>query len=653
MKKFKSIFLLAVLLLIPSIVKAEVTDSTPPVLNDYSFETTTVYNNKTVNIYTDATDDISGVSFLDFNFEESSLTHINDINYHLGIQLNTRSGKVTSTSNQINRVKPGNYTLSYIYVMDGARNQSCYVTEQYKSEMPNCKTIKGMNLVLKDDETPFGHIKDIKISKQEITAGEGVTFTVTVDDPSVDTVYLNYLDAPVTLVNSEHKTVLTKTTNDFKISGQTYNLNSIEIRTTSWKATVYVNDSQGQSGAEMVRDFDLKPYSIKVTGTKDTIPPKMNSIKIDNNKIYAPGILKMYVNATDNIANNIEYVSISYRKKGITENSFGFGKYGCEQNGDNFTCTSPIDQYAEPGTYEIYAVAIGDKSGNQTVYHSSLTDGYEKLDPIEFTIDTKEKSDVVSSTENNESINKIKDAQDNATITLDSTRNPIVSKNIFEAIKGTNKKLYIESKGIQWIFNGNKITNELKDINTEVYIYQNYAKEDDNALNSVNSLVIQFAPNGLLPGVAKIRVKADYAFREFIGVKDLYVFYYDEENEMFDPVATKLDMTEDGYYEFYIEHNSKYIISSTKPDVKFLSKKKDDLTLNNETNDEEFTINDDNNEYKLVLSNDNEITNNENNINKNNNLILIIFISILVILLVLSIIFRKKILNIFKKKKSE
>ncbi len=640
-KKFKVLLMLCLAFIVPKHVQAEVTDTTPPTLSDYNILKDEVRAGDTIQITTNTQDDISGVRTVEFNFEDKSQ------NSSLYIYLNTESGIQTKYSNQIGNTKPGTYTLRRIEVTDAASNRTCYTTEEYKDKLTSCKIIKSSTIkFLETENAKYGHITNIKISKQEISPKENVTFTVTVDDPNIESFSLSYSNMGIiTFENPNHQTVLTKTVNNFNISGETYYLNFMEVRNKNKMVTQYVSSNQSIAGAEMIYDFDFTPYTIKVSGTKDTTPPTLHNISIETPKINAPGLLKIKFNASDDIKNNISSIKFHYRQKGQTVKAYGFSLNQCKASGNDYTCQVEIDQYMLPGTYEFYSIGLYDKSNNSIYYMKEPYGENRQLQTLEFEISTEMKSDLVSSTENQEVIQKILNEKDDATITLDSTSNPVVSKEIFDAIKSTNKKLYIESNGIQWIFNGNKITNQTKDINTKVYIYKNYESDNNESepLDETKGLVIQFEKNGLLPGVAKVRIKADYAFRDFIGTEDLQVYYLDEENDMLDPVAKKINMTEDGYYEFYIEHNSSYIITDKTPSIQFLSNKTEDLLLNEEANTEDYKINEENNSANAEITSTNE----------KSNVLLIVISSVILVLTILLITFRKKILKIVCKKREK
>ena len=145
-----------------------------------------------------------------------------------------------------------------------------------------------------------------------------------------------------------------------------------------------------------------------------------------------------------------------------------------------------------------------------------------------------------------------------------------LSQEVFEAIKGQDKTISLESAGIEWVFNGRDITDEnIKDIDLTTGIEAKWSSDSD-AANGIdwdqNALILSFAENGKLPGKATIRIKADYVFKNEVGTENLYVYYYDNTTKEYVQVAANLTITQDEYLEFTIDHNSDFVI--TKGELK-------------------------------------------------------------------------------------
>lgn len=75
-------------------------------------------------------------------------------------------------------------------------------------------------------------------------------------------------------------------------------------------------------------------------------------------------------------------------------------------------------------------------------------------------------------------IDKINNANDDSIISIDTSKNSNINQNIFAAIKGTNKKISLESNGIRWIFNGKDIkTPKTIDISSKIILARDYKHE--------------------------------------------------------------------------------------------------------------------------------------------------------------------------------
>ena len=212
--------------------------------------------------------------------------------------------------------------------------------------------------------------------------------------------------------------------------------------------------------------------------------------------------------------------------------------------------------------------------------------------------------DLVTSTTDKYLISKISEANDNAKIGINAVDDSIIKSEVFQTIKGTNKTIYIESNGIQWVFNGKKI-NTPKDVDTKITLN---VLDDDVLKDKLGKyidkgIVINFEDNGELPGVALVKIKTDYALRDYIGTSNLQVYHYNKsDDQMFDEVANDISLTKDYDLEFYISHNSSFIISNKKVDEKLVSNSKKDLKINEDNfNDGLSTDNDNKSENSLFI----------------------------------------------------
>lgn len=163
-------------------------------------------------------------------------------------------------------------------------------------------------------------------------------------------------------------------------------------------------------------------------------------------------------------------------------------------------------------------------------------------------------------------LNEIKSSSDIKTITINVDTDTVIKKELFNSIKGLDKELIINSNNTQLIFNGKDIK-KIKDIDVEI----NYTKLSENEeLNEYanNGIVINFKPNGDLPGKAKVRIKATDGMKKVLS-KDstMYVYYYNSDTKEFETIASNVKYKDGEYIEFNITHNSVYIITTSKIDT--------------------------------------------------------------------------------------
>lgn len=155
-----------------------------------------------------------------------------------------------------------------------------------------------------------------------------------------------------------------------------------------------------------------------------------------------------------------------------------------------------------------------------------------------------------------EILDKIKASDESRNIVITVDENKKISNELFDCIKGTSRQLTIKSGDTLIIFNGKDIK-KAKDI--DATISYNLVK-NDATLNIIgqDGVVINFADNGELPGTATVRVKVTDDMKLALSLNTIYVYYYDEANKELLKMSDKASY-KDGYIEFAINHNSKYV----------------------------------------------------------------------------------------------
>ena len=164
-------------------------------------------------------------------------------------------------------------------------------------------------------------------------------------------------------------------------------------------------------------------------------------------------------------------------------------------------------------------------------------------------------------------ISVLNSVSSNGKVVVDVSADKSVAKEIFDAIKGTDRTVTFKQDGIEWSFNGKDITADTKtvDMTVKVAPITNSTTANRSAIaekvNNENVMVISFANNGQLPGKAKVKVKLDAAWLAGKNKNNINIYYYNETTKAIETIASALVVDSEGYVQFDITHNSDYIVS--------------------------------------------------------------------------------------------
>ena len=186
-----------------------------------------------------------------------------------------------------------------------------------------------------------------------------------------------------------------------------------------------------------------------------------------------------------------------------------------------------------------------------------------------------------------EVIKKLYDDVDLSEITVTIDENTLISEDLFKVIIGTDRKLVINTNGNQLIFNGNDIkTPKAIDVNMTT----NSTSEDESLANTIsNGIIVNFVSNGNLPGNALVRLRATDKIRTVLGNRKVNVYYYDEVDKVFNVIAENVVLN-NGYYEFAISHNSKYILTTKKLDKSIIAEEEDNNVVGFRQSDNSYLL---------------------------------------------------------------
>ena len=284
-----------------------------------------------------------------------------------------------------------------------------------------------------------------------------------------------------------------------------------------------------------------------------------SNVYVDNTKIYLDGIeiAKKEVTLGEKIkvslCTNYTLTNVKFLFKSNKGNQFT--AYLNDLNSDEYIA---IPSTVKPDTYYLSQLVL-ESNNLSTTYVNGNNYNFN----IELKINESKKKSYIYNNEDvtEEKIKEIAKSEDKTDITINATGNSIISKELFNSIKGTNKKLVIKYQDHEIIFNGKDITS-IKDIDVSIKIV---CISDDETFKEIsnNGYIINFADNGNLPGKATIKLKATEEMKDFFKGKKAYLYYYDEMNKKYTALSNTL-ILKDGYYEFTINHNSKYILTDNK-----------------------------------------------------------------------------------------
>lgn len=320
-----------------------------------------------------------------------------------------------------------------------------------------------------------------------------------------------------------------------------------------------------QYGTSGISSYDFNSSLTVVAKTPNNEVPStiskvtLNSISLASSSTKVGDKVYININTSEKI-NNLKLVFTSNDEKTFTV----YAK--------DLTTTKPyieIPSSVISGTYSL-ASAIVSTSKSSTAYSKDGGNDTEKFDfnsSLEISNQTETTFIYNNEDVNSAIITKLYNAPSGSEITINANSNTLINKELFDIIKGNNKKLVINYKDNQILFNGKDI-NDTKTIDISMTVDDVSSNEKINKLVS-NGIVVNFPDNGNLPGKALIRIKTASKVDEILN-DNVFVYVYNKSTNNFCVVAESVKKTSDGYYEFTITHNSDYLIVNEKLDSKLV-----------------------------------------------------------------------------------
>ena len=645
--KFLALFVISIFVFFLHFSALE--DEEAPTLSSVYLSNYVLNPGESVTVYVQGNDNLTGIAVIDV---EARLKSDNSKNFGLVGNV-TPSNSFSYTKIVPENVQPGEYEIYAVQVWDGANNLRTYYLGE--EDFPFDRVDITVNDNGKDNVAPV--LSNFRITPQVTTYPSNFTISVdATDDKSAITQVTFYYEINGKLYDYTLS----------HVSGNTYSafvsINENAVYSDAKFVTAYVYDSAGNKSKydtdvsrDPFRDYNeiILSQNLDVVFSNkinDTEYPVLHKCFYDSNKVSAPGTARIYCSITDDTG--VGDVKIYFQ--GEDQNGEGIDSLVLLTRYDNSkkqaVATYTFGQYIPNSIFYIDRVEITDTSG-KTITYSIYDDGNPNMEKVTMTLVQSVVSDITTSTVNNDYVEKIESLENGKSITIDTTSDSILKADAFSAIKGKDVNMIVINDGIQWIFNGLNIINDVKDINTKINIYKifecNNGEYEGMFSEGTDAIVIEFASNGLLPGKSLIKIKADYSLRDYIGDSGLYVYHIEDSSDGLESIAKQISLSEDGYYKFYITHNSKYIISK-KAASKSNVVKDSILELGNEALIDTSVILDDK-EENIEVDEINKIDVKNNKSFKSLYIIIPSCVLLIILFIILVIINRNKINNLFLK----
>lgn len=551
-------------------------DYNAPVLESVSVDKTEVQAGESFTITCLVNDDLSGFDF-------GGITVINEVTQkaisteHIYYEVKDSGNlhyEIAFTIDVPADETIGALRLESVTLFDFANNRVVYHNSDDEHPLPSYISVQVTNSNSEDKAAPM--LNSLSIAPREISASETTVLTLNVSDDISGVSYVT-----TEFVNRDTGHSIEATWNSYNSNPVVNGEIAVQVETTQYDGSgiyeldrVALMDANGfMSDWYSINNpnYDSSPlpqevsFTISNDGHEDITPPVLNSVSLDKTEVEAPGVVTVTLDVADDVS--------GYRS--------GLIRFVNRQNGksieSNIDRDNPsvvqieVSEFEPSGIFELEDVYLFDNNNNMSHYISNTYAGSDipKLpNEVSFLVKNTEtgSNEIITSTTSKTLIEDIKNMPDDGTAHIYHGNNDILIAEVFEAIKGTDKTIIVESNGIQWEFHGKDITGEIKDIDLSTAIDTKWnidsAADDVMALEQ-DAIILKFSDNDQLPGEATIRVKMDYVFRDYLGSdKGLYVYYFDNTTQQFVEVAANISVGNDDYLEFTIDHNSEFVITA-------------------------------------------------------------------------------------------
>lgn len=457
----------------------------------------------------------------------------------------------------------GEQKLDYLTIGDVSRNSSGYDADQLKKVYGKSPSISIENSDWVDTEVKLREIRFLNPTNldREDTLLVELTFET---KGYIHGMYMNFYD-PVSNENdgSLHYNF------DGKILTSGTHLLEIPIDNNLKKGTLALNGIGFNGSTHTYYDDWSYPRlfegkTIEITTGEDEVNLELLDYKIRETNLAPPALLEIVFDV-DAHGKSFDKVQLGYRtEKG---NSTLFYGDVIPQKDGTYLATCPVGPFITEGKLDLTYIYIYDTEGKYGTSYREHDSG-ELLKKGSITLESGYDITYFGSLGNSKVVSILKKMKSGETAVLDCRNKKIAAKTIFEAIAGRDITVAFIDEHVQWVFNGKNIQiDQCKDIDLtseiEVVSGASLGFSDDQKIAK-----LIFKNNGELPGEVDMRINYDYlAVKYKFPKNNLTLSYHEPKTDNISIEDTDVDMAEDKYYEYEVDHNSTFILSKGRAKI--------------------------------------------------------------------------------------
>ena len=572
-------------------------DNEAPIVTSVALDKTTVSAGESLNVTLDCIEEGTGTTYITLTFIDDEYHFFHLDFFPEGGEKHT--GTHTFTCNIPNDVVGSTYHIEGIYVQDDIGNYKSYYDPNVISGITLTVISDYQEMTASDYEVSSIELLDneverdgkLRVRLKVLYKSELLTESDPLPEISIGIANDSYGGA-FSLENAQLSSGYI--TGEIKVPGSAFRsgtamVNSVFISMFQYCAAG--DDLRGlyedSNGFYLLREYDGKKcyllgsnnFQVFDVPGVDYSYPKMKTFSLENDSVAKPGMVRVRVNAVDDV--------------GITNIHVILERYNSEDDGRSFAISDsretgnvkefdgyidvPISMQNIDGSYFISNISISDTSGNISSYWAtefSKDDkgwfyacnagpdlSYYYVDTLP-SVEVHEEFDIdfETSMTNTNLKSKLENMEEGKTARVLINSSSIAKAEIFKAIQGEDKTVIFYFDNYQWVFNGKDITDP-KDVDLSI----RFEQISGDVYGSVDPLMkIIFPDNGVLPGKANIRIKSDYTYNQYRLTGSMYLYYQNDENTLYienngNPQYI-LDDTNHWCY-FDLTHNSSFVLS--------------------------------------------------------------------------------------------